>query len=198
MRFSISPAYSDNEIILILQKGDVKTTNKVVEYLYSKNWKKVLSYIKKNSGSEDDASDIFQEALVVFYNQVEKNKFEGKSSISTYLFGIAKNLWFSNLKKRRGSEQPLTIAEEDSVPEIPSEQEINNMGLFYKLFDRLSEECQKILKLAYFESLSMQEIQMQFEGLNNVQSAKTKKYRCLKNLMGIYKDNCVSIENFYI
>lgn len=191
-----SKSYSDTEVLQILKSSDEKSQNKVIQYLYNNNWKSIRSYIGKNSGTEEEAADIFQEVLIVFYDKIQQDKFNGDSSVSTYIFSIAKNLWMNSLRRKNREMLQMEVVKRD-MDSDPAEAEISNMKLFYSLFEKLSQECQKILKYAYYESLSMKEIQMRFEGLKNEQSAKTKKYRCMKNLVTIFEQNRVTQESFY-
>ena len=58
-------------------------------------------YVLKNSGDKDDAKDVFQNTLIVFYKKVLIENFELSSKISTYLFSIAKNLWLKKLRDEK-------------------------------------------------------------------------------------------------
>ena len=190
--------YKDQEIIAILRDNTSKKHNQVIRFLYKKCFKAIQNHILNNNGNEEDASDIFQEAITLFYQQIQLGKFEGRSAITTYLQGIAKNLWFSQLRKHKkintqSIDESLPESQEDHQSLLKSQQ---SQVLFKRLFSKMKEDCQKILKLAYYENLSMAEISEQFESLTNEQSARTKKYRCLKGLMSIFKKNSISIDHF--
>ena len=61
-----------------IRKGD----NNAMEFLYSNVYHRVKYYILNNNGTESDAKDIFQKAVVAFYEKVIKNK-----SFSDNMFG---------------------------------------------------------------------------------------------------------------
>ena len=79
--------YTDAQIL----KGILRHDNLILQYIYKQYYYKVNYFIKKNQGSEDDASDIFQEAIIVIYRKLKENDliFE-KSSFQGYLFSVCR------------------------------------------------------------------------------------------------------------
>ncbi|MEL6558243.1 MAG: sigma-70 family RNA polymerase sigma factor [Bacteroidota bacterium] len=184
--------FSDKDIIDRLQHGSTTERNLVIKQLYRRCYKQINSFVLKNNGSTTDSQDIFQEAMEIFYFQIQKGKFESKSAPSTYLYGIAKNIWLGQLRKRREvsiSSWDYEIAEETGNAQF-------DLKLFYRLFDELEEDCQRILKCFYFEKMPMKQIVNEFSSINNEQSARTKKYRCLKYLNEIFQKQNIGQENF--
>ncbi|MDL2228029.1 hypothetical protein LJC25_00385 [Bacteroidales bacterium OttesenSCG-928-K03] len=60
----------------------------------------VEKYVLANSGTTQDAQDVFQDALIIFLKKLESNVvFSCKTS--TYLFAVAKNLWLQKLANKR-------------------------------------------------------------------------------------------------
>jgi DNA-directed RNA polymerase specialized sigma24 family protein len=55
----------DQEVIDKILKGD----ERALDYLYTKNYKMMVNLILKNSGTETEAKDVFQDALVVFWQK---------------------------------------------------------------------------------------------------------------------------------
>lgn len=53
-----------------------------------------------NSGTEDDAVDIFHDALLIMLKNSQKPGFSLTCSIKTYIYSISFNLWQKELKKR--------------------------------------------------------------------------------------------------
>ena len=90
---------------------------------------------------------------------LNKKKFNGASSIKTYLFAIGKNLAFQLLKKR-GREQQLSFEDaakitvkEDETPHSYLEKEENRYYL-QETMQELKEEYRAVLVLLYFEDMS--------------------------------------------
>src|SRR5690606_25205582 len=101
--------YSDEQIL----KGILRHDNLILQHVYKQYYYNINYYIRKNQGSEDDASDIFQEAIIIIYRKIKENDlvFE-KSSFKGYLFTVCRLLWLKQLEKRRIEQERLN----DSLP----------------------------------------------------------------------------------
>ena len=93
----ISPqTKSDTELLEGLRRG----TNDVVSYIYKSSFPSILHLILANNGTEDEAKDIFQEAVMVLYDKVLQHDFVLRSKISTFLYAVCRRLWLKQLRKR--------------------------------------------------------------------------------------------------
>ncbi|MEM9981431.1 MAG: sigma-70 family RNA polymerase sigma factor, partial [Bacteroidota bacterium] len=135
----------------------------------------------KNSGTEEEAKDVFQDALIVFWQKARKNDFQLTSKISTYLYSVCLNLWRKELERK----SRLSNEEKDGVTEITWEKE-EKFRLIHQCLGKLGETCRKVLYYYYFDGLSMQDIAEKL-GFANADTAKTKKYKCKKELDEIVK-----------
>src|SRR5688572_4115841 len=99
---------SDNTLLDKLRTED----NSSFGLLYKFYFPSVASYIKQNLGSNEDAEDVFQEAITVLLQKVRQSDFVLTSSLKTYLYAIAKNLWLKRLRDSKirivGNEISLT------------------------------------------------------------------------------------------
>lgn len=79
-------SFTDDQIL----KGILRHDNLVLSYIYKQYYYKVNAFVRKNSGTEEDVSDIFQEAIIVIYRKLKENDllFENRS-FETYLFRCA-------------------------------------------------------------------------------------------------------------
>lgn len=172
----------DSEVIEKIIAGD----EKAVEYLYQKYFKMMAKLVLKNSGTEDEARDIYQDALIVFWQKVRSQKLVLTSKISTYLYSICLNLWRKELdrKKRLSGE-----FEEKGIEQDFDQKE--RIKAIRDCVSSLGETCQKVLSYYYFDGMSMKEIaeQMQF---SNADTAKTKKYKCKKELDKLVRSRFVA------
>ncbi len=80
--------------------------------------------------------------------------------------------------------------------ELPNEEfhSVDTVSL-EKIFSQLRGECQEILKLFYFESMSMEQIKSVFN-LGSTQAAKNKKHRCLQHLIELTSLSKKNMEDF--
>ena len=190
--------YSDKELIEYLASGDVSLHNKALKYLYTKNYPSVEKFIRKSNGSDMEARDIFQEAIIAFYENIREQKFKGKSTISTYLISIAKNMWYNMIKSEKSKsnildENMLPVENYDTNDESPEEYE-KKQGVVNKCFKELNDSCREILVAFYFKNLSMQVISENM-GYANERVARSRKYECmekLKKLAGQYLDQTIN------
>src|SRR5688500_3933555 len=74
--------------------------NRPVRYLYEHYFEDAATAIRLKGGTDEDAADIFQEAVLVLIEKIKSGKFREESSIKTFLIGIARNLWLFEKRTR--------------------------------------------------------------------------------------------------
>ena len=162
------------------------------EELYKTTFQKVRFMTHKLGGSFEEARDVFQDALVIFYEQVRRETFSLKAKISTYLYAVARNLWLNTLKKRKLAHKFQLVQEKEGagVEESPMVGVLSKERewIVKQAMEELKEDCRKILILSVFEHLPMKEIYQKM-GFQNEQIARNKKHKCLKYLKKIVLRN---------
>ena len=73
---------TDDELLIGLATG----SDAVLTQLYRRYFPMVLHLVLNNSGSEDDAKDIYQETLVVLYEKVSADALEFNCQLKTYIY----------------------------------------------------------------------------------------------------------------
>jgi len=148
----------------------------------------VKKYIVQNSGSKDEALDIFQEGLLLLY---KKSSSDDTLNLEGFLIQSCKFLWHNELRKKKirvGSFeshlQSLTT-KIDNLPFDNSELELviekeNKLQKVEHIVKQISKRCRTLFELFYFKSLSMTEVAKQI-GYKSVQSAKVQKYKCMEH-----------------
>lgn len=181
--------YNDEQIL----KGILRHDNLILQHIYKQFYYQVNLFIKRNSGNEDDANDIFQEAIIIIYRKLKENDLVFKmSSFQGYLFSVCRFLWLKELEKRKIEQQRLNdslpFLEEiydDNLVEIVRKNE--RYGLYQKHFKTLSTDCQKLLQL-FFEKIPMTEI-AKIMGYKGDNYAKKRKYTCKELLVSRIKND---------
>jgi RNA polymerase sigma factor (sigma-70 family) len=174
-------AFSDIELINGLRSGN----NELISVLYKKYFNVVLKFIVNNSGSQEAAQDIYQETIIVLYENVQKSEFELNCQLQTYIYSVAKRLWLKHLKKNNKTFL-LKEEEEDELVDVRDEIDdyLNKEIEFEKMnkaLNELGEPCGTLIKDFYVQRLSMDEIAEKF-GYTNADNAKNQKYKCLQRL----------------
>lgn len=162
----------DHEILERVSRGD----EEALDYLYKKYYKMMTRIVLNNSGTEDEAKDIFQDALLVFWQKAISGNLTLTSKISTYIYSICLNLWRKELdRKSRNSGEMV------DTPVFQDYEREEKANIINDCINQLGETCRKILTYHYFDGLSMQDIAEKLE-FANTDTAKTKKYKCKKKL----------------
>ena len=115
--------WSDEEIIVCLQ-GEYVKRELALKELYRRLFPIIKSYIQKNNGTEEDAADIFQDAIVVFYEKVRLNQFQLTSTIRTYIYSVCRHLW---LNKLRAHKKVISLTDENNAVAVDP-QNLNVLG----------------------------------------------------------------------
>lgn len=181
--------YSPNEVVNILRSNNATEINNVTIFLYRSFKPIIASYIFKQGGNYDDAKDIFQEVIIIFFRQVRHLKFEAKSlkEMEGYFIQIANNKW---LKKKeadgrrfRREQEYLTqknVYTQEATSSTLLENEEEN-SILPTILEKLGEPCRGILMAYYGEDLSMKDIAIRFN-LGSPDAVKVRKFRCLEKL----------------
>jgi DNA-directed RNA polymerase specialized sigma24 family protein len=90
---------SEDHILLALRKSGLEQ-RRGLEAIYKANYGVVEHHVLKNSGSSDDAKDVFQEGIIILCKNIREGKFQGTSTIGTYLFSICRFVWLKMLQHK--------------------------------------------------------------------------------------------------
>ena len=187
----ISAHPGDEKIIELLRSNDAEMETGV-RMLYQHYYSFLKTFIVTNSGTEQDAEDIFQDVIIAFVNAVRTNKFRGESSIKTFLFALNRNLWLNELKKnnrKTSREENYSKQFAEEITHLPAGIELRQtQEELMRILSGLGETCKKLLLLFYYENRSMNEIAMSLN-YENEQVAKSKKFKCLKKMEQLVHGN---------
>lgn len=177
MVFRRGSGIDEKKIFDRIREGD----EKALELLYTKYYRMMTRLVITNSGTEDEARDIYQEALIIFWQNARSGKLVLTSRISTYIFSICQNLWRKELERKKR----LSHEQVDTAVTIDFET-TEKAKIIARCIDQLGETCKKVLTYYYFDGMSMQDIADRL-GFANTNTAKTKKYKCKKKLDQLVK-----------
>ena len=179
----IRRTYTDSTLLQAL-RSEINL-DEAIRYLYRTQFSITTAYINQNSGSDEDAEDIFQELMCTFIELVKKDKFRGESSVSTFLYALTRNTWLNELKKRgRAKLRDEKFEKEKETTDMDVSHFMINREMktyLMQLIDSLGDTCKKILLTFYFDNLAMKEI-LKILDYENEQVVRNKKYKCLKQL----------------
>lgn len=168
----------DSDVLEQISHGD----ERALDYLYRKYYKMMTSAIIRNNGSEEEAKDIYQDALIVFWQKVINNQLVLTSKISTYLYSVCLNLWRKELDRK----SRLTNEEQGQNVVYLEDDSKERSKIIHECIAQLGDTCRKVLMFYYFDDMSMQDIAKKLN-FASIDTAKTKKYKCKKRLDNLIK-----------
>jgi RNA polymerase sigma factor (sigma-70 family) len=180
LKSPIKDIYSDEAVIDGLNSQNIL----IIKYIYKKFFQQVRFMVTSNSGTQMDAEDVFQDALVVIYQKIKAGNLRLTCAFSTYLYAICRNIWFQKLEKNGMRKEYKEYIDFDTLEDshnIESQIEENEkFNLFQKHFLRMSEDDQKVLKL-FLKKIPLTEIAT-IMGYKSYAYAKVRKYICKEKL----------------
>lgn len=161
---------------------------------YKSAFPMVAKFISNRGGNFEQAKDIFQDAMVIWYEKQVGNDHVDIRSQKAYLFGIAKNLWHRSFEA--GSEMlPLSGQPYEDFADDAPHAEVSTSKLI-GLLETTGKKCLDLLKAFYYDKLSMQSLSAGF-GFKSVRSATVQKYKCLEKVRETVKEKSVCYEDFF-
>ena len=184
---SLTP--TDDALIAAIRGGD----ERALAHLYRLHWPMVSHFVLQNSGSEDDAQDVYQEGVMVFYDKVRDGSLELSCQIKTYLYAVCRRLWLKRLTSRSrfgvrllDDEEHgpyLNTGAEDDL--LAAEEQDRRFATMSEALAHLGEPCRSLLEGFYLHDKSMQDLTAEF-GYTNADNAKNQKYKCLVRLKKLF------------
>ncbi len=161
---------------------------KILKALYQNNYYKVENYILNNNGSADQAKDIYQEAFIVLWRNIQLDKFhaQNKTALAGYLYQISKNKWMDYL--RSSHHKKITTLNDETnglQAEVLPEEENNYIIAVKNNFNHLGENCKEVLTRFYYKKEPLKVIARRFDWTEA--TARNNKYRCLQRLRELLK-----------
>lgn len=158
---------AEKDLLQECKKGNRDAFNILVQTYQNKVFNMAYSMLS----NYDDANDAAQEVFLKVYRNI--NKFEGKSSLSTWVYRICVNVCNDMLRKRTRSvpvislfsagkndtdeEKPLEIKDDTPTPEEKMEMTETQLEV-RRALDELSNEFKTVITLYDLEGLSYDEI----------------------------------------
>ncbi len=175
--------------MLVLDKVKTPIRAATITSWYEEAFPLVAAYIRRRGGDLENAREIFQEAIVLYYEKCVNDGFRSDEEDSAYLMGIAKKLWlkhYARSAKNVGMEQ-VDVAEENEKGPIGNKllQHLKQTG----------ERCLDLLQSFYYEKLTMHQVADRF-GYSGERSATVQKFKCLEKVRDEVKRKSMSYEDF--
>ena len=169
----------DRDIDLMdrLKNGD----ERAMQVLYARHYQRLYRFIIRQIRDETMAEDIVNEVFLDCWRSA--GKFEGRSSVTTWLTAISYNKSVSYLRKKReaqlGEGQAEAMVDESDSPQTELMKGDKGEQLRYGI-SQLSEAHAAVIDLAYYHEMSVSEIAEVLDVPAN--TVKTRLFHARKNL----------------
>ncbi len=184
----LTSEHPDNRYI----KAIIENDRAVLKEIYATYVPIILHFVRSNSGTTEEAHDIFQEAIIIIYKKATGKGLVIQSSFKNYIYTVCRNLWMQVLQRKgrlRVTSIDHIIENGDSLVESLSlTEEIEQREshkLYLEKFGELSKDCQRVLR-SFFQGMSMRAIAQEM-GYASEAYAKKRKHICQKRLIEAIK-----------
>jgi RNA polymerase sigma-70 factor (ECF subfamily) len=166
---------SDEAVVTAVRAGNRDAFRFLVER-YSRS---VFRLGYRMTGNEQDAEDVVQEAFLRAFKQL--NRYESRSSFSTWLYRIAANYSLDLIRARRSSDsvEDVTLTEPSANPERLMSS-VRVQETVDAALESLTQQERTAFVLRHYEGLSIEEISGTL-GINN-NAAKHSVFRAVQKL----------------
>ena len=182
------PTHPDQQYIEALLNNDTA----LLKQLYANYAFKIKSMILKNSGTEVDAADIFQEALLAIFQRAKRENFVLTCPLESYLYLVCKNRWINELNRRGVRKVTFTDAGGFSLGEDAFKEaeivhnQFERRNLLLQMVKELSDGCRQVLELSW-SGLSMNDVAKKLQ--NTYGYVRKKKSECMAKLITLVKSS---------
>lgn len=178
-------SYTDQELISLL-----KEDSEALSIVYKRHKSYCINFMKSMYNDYDEIKDIFQDAVIVFYENLNTDGFTLTCSMQTYLNSICRNqiLKRINFSKRydvKTADDKSEFLENitdwfDDGMDVYNER-VNVMKDILKEMKETSSKCYDILVRFFYQNQTMDKIAADLD-YTNADNAKNQKYRCQEKL----------------
>lgn len=170
-------AITDKELLSQVAAGE----QSAIRTLFARYHLRIFRFIMRKVGNEATAEELTNEVFLEVWRH--GSKFEGRSTVSTWMLSIAHNRSVSFLRKR--SESQLddgvaeTIADDADTPEVSTSKRDKSKQI-RACMDQLTPDHREIIDLVYYHEKSIAEA-AEIVGIP-LATVKTRMFHARKNL----------------
>ncbi|MCE7995562.1 MAG: sigma-70 family RNA polymerase sigma factor [Roseivirga sp.] len=185
LKIELINRHREDTIVDGLRSGKKKTLNRI----YKEYFPVIKDHILKNSGSVDDAKDVFQDAMMAIFQTVTDKDFELTCQFKTYLYSVSAKIW----KKRLRDHRPTDLHTTSKIEQIAQEEiddavmKMERYKFYRKKFTELSEKCQQLLKM-FLNGMDTKRITENL-GFASIAYTKKRKYQCKEGLIRLIEQD---------
>src|SRR5690606_6630340 len=114
----------------------------VIDSIYRTYYQTIQHLVISNSGTVEDAKDIFQESLMAIFDRIHERKFVLTCQFGTFLYAISRNLWLRQLRQKNVHFIDIHTAANMDILLMANDEvdEVTHLNDRYQLYVRKFEE----------------------------------------------------------
>lgn len=169
-----------SEDIIIDLKGE---NNRAFGVLYKNYFGFVNRFITNNSGTTNDAEDIFQDTMIALLAKLRQDNFVLEASVKTYIMAIAKNLWFKKLRTANRETEFTDMHNNKFYEEISLaiEHEKTYWDKLQNYVHQITEHCKGLIHDMFFNNKPIEQTQIDY-GYSTKHNAQNQKHKCVEQI----------------
>ncbi|MAC79987.1 MAG: RNA polymerase [Rhodobacteraceae bacterium] len=168
----------DTDLVARIGQGD----RRAMKELYERHQAGMFRFVQSRLGDAFEAADVMQETFLEVWRTA--TRFQGKSSVKTWLYGIARNKAVDRVRKAQRTSLRDTV-DDTIADDSPSPQAVmeaaNDAARVKACMDKLPDAQKNAIRLTFYEDLSYPEAS-EVEGVP-VGTIKTRIFHAKKLLM---------------
>lgn len=176
------PPHPDTRYVTALLGND----SQGIAEIYTRFSESIKYFVLTNSGSPDDARDVFQEALIAISRQARRADFVLTCPFEAYLWYVCRGKWLNELRRRK--REQVTIQHFEGYSDVRDAEYLAETALreqqrdelFQQCFEQLSASCRQLLQLAW-SGMKMEQVGKAM-GIS-YSYARKHKSECISHLM---------------
>lgn len=157
-------------------------------YVYKEYRPMVIGMVKKNSGTVEEAVDLYQNVMVSLASNIQRGKVSEESNMKNYIYTLALNQWRYSLRKKGSN---LSIEENELLlKDIPQE---NDNDIAYDealegILRNISENCRELILARYSSEKKPMDYIAKMFGFKNSRSATSQLNKCMEKARAMAKN----------
>lgn len=167
---------------------NAEAREKLFTDLYLDAYPGVARYIARQGGCMEESKDIFQDAVIIYYERLTGKGLQLKQTKEAYVFGIARHLWSRHANNKARTVPP---AGELATVEHNTKQTLNIL----QFIESTGKKCLDLLHAFYYNKQNMKKVAETF-GFSGERSATVQKYKCLEKIREVVKEKALMYEDF--
>jgi RNA polymerase sigma factor (sigma-70 family) len=179
--------HNDQKYIEALRTNDARLLNDI----YKQYAPGIKAYLKSRGAADEEAGDIFQEALIDIYKLAADGKFELTCPFEAFLLLVCKRKWLNMIKKN--ATQRVTKSLDDGYTNVADDadeiaalhtDQLEKESLVMEMLQQISKRCREIIMASYTDK--SQEKSAEAFGVSYAYWRK-KKSICMAELIKLVK-----------